>query len=51
MYKDEKPFIIMDDPFVHLDGEHMKRAAELINQLARDRQIIYLCCHESRKIK
>ena len=50
MYKDEKPFIIMDDPFVHLDGEHMKRAGLLLRELARNKQIIYFCCHESRKI-
>lgn len=51
MYRDEKPFIIMDDPFVHLDGEHIGRALELLKELSGDRQIIYFCCHESRKIK
>lgn len=50
MYKDEKPFIIMDDPFVHLDNEHMRRAEVLLRELARNKQIIYFCCHESRKI-
>ena len=50
MYKDEKPFIIMDDPFVHLDGAHMARAEKLLNGLSEDRQIIYFCCHESRKV-
>lgn len=50
MYKGEKPFIIMDDPFVHLDREHMQRAEVLLKELARGRQIIYFCCHESRKI-
>ena len=50
MYKQEKPFIIMDDPFVHLDKEHMGRAQTLLKELTRDRQIIYFCCHESRKI-
>ncbi len=50
MYKDEKAFIIMDDPFVHLDGEHMKRAEALLKELAKNRQIIYFCCHESRRV-
>ena len=50
MYKGDKPFVIMDDPFVHLDGEHLVRAKELLKGLAADRQIIYFCCHESRKI-
>ena len=50
MFRDEKPFIIMDDPFADLDGTHMQKAAELVKKLAADRQIIYFCCHESRKI-
>ncbi len=50
MYSEEQPFIIMDDPFVHLDGEHTARAQALIKELASDRQIIYFCCHESRKV-
>lgn len=51
MYKGDKPFIIMDDPFVHLDNEHMRRAEVLLKELAQNRQIIYFCCHESRKIQ
>ena len=50
MYKVEKPFIIMDDPFVHLDGEHMERAKVLLKELAKNKQIIYFCCHESRQV-
>ena len=50
MYKGAKPFIIMDDPFVHLDGVHMARAEKLLKELSNDRQIIYFCCHESRQI-
>lgn len=45
----EKPFIIMDDPFVFLDEGHMRNTAKVINALSKDRQIIYLCCHPSRK--
>lgn len=48
MYKDDRPFIIMDDPFVHLDAEHMNRARALLAELASERQIIYFCCHSSR---
>ena len=50
MYKGERPFIIMDDPFVHLDAEHMQRARALLSLLAKDRQIIYFCCHSSREL-
>ena len=50
MYETEQPFIVMDDPFVHLDKTHMERTAELIQELAKTRQIVYFCCHESRSI-
>ena len=50
MYEGEKPFIIMDDPFVALDSEHMKSAAELMKLLSADKQIIYFCCHDSRAV-
>ena len=50
MYPAEQPFIVMDDPFVHLDEEHMARTAELMQALSENRQIIYFCCHESRAI-
>ncbi len=51
MYRGEQPFIIMDDPFVHLDGEHIVRAQALVSELAAKKQIIYFCCHESRQIR
>lgn len=50
MFEKEQPFIIMDDPFVSLDADHMKKTARLIRELAQDKQIIYFSCHESRKI-
>lgn len=50
MYEGEQPFIVMDDPFVHLDKTHLKRVADLIETLTQGRQIIYFCCHESRSM-
>ena len=50
MYENEKPFILMDDPFVHLDEEHLARTKQLICGLAQDKQIVYFCCHESRRV-
>lgn len=50
MYPGEKPFIIMDDPFVNLDEEHMAKTVNAVKALSRDNQIIYFCCHDSRKI-
>lgn len=51
IFGDDTPFIVMDDPFADLDEEHLARAAKLISKLSEDRQIIYFCCHESRKMK
>ncbi len=50
LYETEQPFIVLDDPFVHLDEEHMAKTATLLNLLAKEKQILYFCCHESRKI-
>ncbi len=50
MYKDENPFIILDDPFITLDENHIKMALDLIKELSKNRQIIYFTCHESRNI-
>lgn len=50
MFEKEKPFIIMDDPFVNLDEEHMQKVKRLIKKLSENTQLIYFCCHESRKI-
>lgn len=50
MFEGEKPFIVMDDPFTELDGEHMEKTARLIKELAEGKQILYFCCHESRAL-
>lgn len=50
MYSKEKPFIILDDPFVHLDSAHFKKVKNMIARLSEDMQLIYFTCHESRKI-
>lgn len=49
LFKKEKPFIILDDPFYNLDDQKIKNALQLINQLSKDYQIIYFICHESRR--
>lgn len=47
----EKPFVILDDPFINLDDERTAQALELLQSLAQDRQIIYLTCNSSRSPK
>lgn len=48
LFTEEKPFVILDDPFVNLDDVHTAQALELLQKLAKDRQILYLVCNSSR---
>lgn len=48
MYKDEKPVLIMDDPFVNLDDRKFNAAKTLIEKVAENYQIIYMTCREDR---
>ena len=45
----EKPFLILDDPFVNFDDTRLHRALEMLHQLAKEQQILYLCCNSSRQ--
>lgn len=48
MYQGEKPFVILDDPFVNLDRSKTERALGFLKKVAKDYQVIYFTCHESR---
>ncbi len=48
LFDEEKPFIILDDPFTNLDKNKLTEALSLIGELAKSFQIIYFVCHESR---
>ncbi len=50
MYPDEKPFIVMDDPFVNMDEKKIEGGRKLLNELAKKYQILYFTCHESRQM-
>ncbi len=50
IYNKEKPFIILDDSFTNLDESHIKKAIDLLKELSKKYQIIYLTCHKSREI-
>ena len=46
------PFpVMMDDPFVHFDGERLSRMIELLDNLQTKHQFIYFTCHEAMKDK
>jgi uncharacterized protein YhaN len=49
MYQGEKPFLILDDPFVNLDEEKTKRGMHLLMAVAQEYQILYFTCHSSRE--
>lgn len=48
MYEGEKPFLILDDPFVNLDEEKVTKGRELLDKLSKTYQILYFTCHKSR---
>ena len=50
LYKKEKPFIILDDPFINLDDKNLKVAKEIVMEEAKKYQIIFLTCHSSRHL-
>lgn len=48
LYDGEKPFIILDDPFTALDDKKVKEALRLLREFAKQKQIIYFTCSDSR---
>lgn len=48
MYDREKPIVILDDPFTAFDKDKIDEGLRLLEELSKDRQIIYFSCHNSR---
>lgn len=48
MYGKEKPFIVLDDPFINMDNANLEAAKKLVKKVSEEYQIIYFTCHESR---
>lgn len=46
LFEQQKPCLVLDDPFVYLDREHAEAARRLMSALADEYQIIYLTCKE-----
>ncbi len=51
MYEKECPPIILDDPFVNLDDTHAARAVKVVQEIAKERQVLYFTCSEGRMAK
>ncbi len=49
MYEEEKPFILLDDPFINLDPPKVEGGMRFLEAIARAHQVIYFTCHDSRK--
>ena len=49
LFENEKPFIILDDPFVNLDERKIEEAKKILEEFSKKYQIIYFICHSSRK--
>lgn len=50
IFPEEKPFLLLDDPFVGLDNEKLSKAKELLEKISETKQVIYLTCHDSRQL-
>ena len=48
MYREEKPMVVFDDPFVNLDREKTEAALKFLEEIGKEYQVIYFTCHESR---
>lgn len=48
MYKNERPFVVFDDPFVNLDAARTAGGLKLLDEIASEYQIIYFTCHPGR---
>ncbi|HHT98390.1 MAG TPA: AAA family ATPase [Clostridiales bacterium] len=51
MYQEKSPFIILDDPFVNLDDDKLNNAINIVKELSKEHQILYLVCQSSRVAK
>ena len=46
LFEQQKPCLVLDDPFVYLDDERARAARRLLDALSEEYQIIYLSCRE-----
>jgi len=50
LFKEEKPTVILDDPFVNLDDDKITKALQLVRNMSKEKQVLYFACHKSREI-
>lgn len=47
VYSDKETFLVLDEPFVNFDDEHIGKAKALIRECAEKRQIFYFTCRQA----
>jgi uncharacterized protein YhaN len=47
MFKQESPFIMLDDPFVNFDDEKLQEVSVIVQKRAKTNQIVYFTCHKA----
>ena len=50
MYEKDKPVLILDDPFSGMDEKRLSGTKRLMEAISDRYQVIYMTCHDSRKI-
>ena len=48
MYRDEKPMLVLDDPFINLDNGKDEGIRYILEELKENYQIIYMTCRDER---
>ena len=51
LYREEKPVLVLDDPFAELDDLKTQQAKRLIFELAKTYQIVYFTCKTERSLR
>lgn len=46
VYQKEKPIIILDDTFVNFDDANIAIAKQMVQEISKDYQILYICCNQ-----
>ena len=49
MFREEKPMLIMDDPFTNLDDEKAEAAKKLLRTVSDSYQVLYFICSKTRQ--
>jgi len=46
LYRDAKPPLLLDDPFVKFDPDRREQAIALCKEIAQNHQVLFFTCHD-----